>query len=156
MVALDPRWKNADPKQMLAHAVREQMDLKRDRYYQLDGDCYAVALEARKKQFPYYIDDVFYVSRFKSNDYGKESKSFTGGPDDPLADEMAAFGSITDAGYVKAKYIRPEGVEEGYNDKTIDGTGKMNADQINYQNWAHNQAKPKYGKPALRRFGGVG
>lgn len=64
MVALDPRWKNADPKQMLAHAVREQMDLKRDRYYQLDGDCYAVALEARKKQFPYYIDDVFYVSRF--------------------------------------------------------------------------------------------
>lgn len=81
----------------------------------LDGIGYQKAIQALRDQFPYYISDATYIEPKK----GK-----------------------LDEGYVKPRFIRPEGALAGYYDNTIQGigqsgeSGKFSADQTNYQNWA--------------------
>lgn len=73
----------------------------------LNGYGYAKALDALKDQFPYYIT---------------------------RAEFQPAGVSTSDKGYVKPKYNRPEGALDGFYDLTINGKGKISADQTNYQN----------------------
>lgn len=105
--------------------ISDAMEEKEASKYKLDGEGYATALDALREQFPYYIDKIEYHHKTSGSEYGKTK---SGGEDH---------------GYVKPKYIRPEGANEGYFDPTIngkrsDGTGKVSADRTNYQNWGHN------------------
>lgn len=119
------------------------MEQKASSKYRLDGEGYEVALQALKEQYPYYIADVKAI-------YYKN-----GAPDDPRFKSRE-----TDAGYVKPKHIRPHAALEGYYDTSIrgenkasqalKGTGKINADQTHYQNWAYN---PQNRKPAAEPEG---
>jgi hypothetical protein len=82
---------------------------------QLDGPGYAFALDAMKEQFPYYIKSVKYRQLNQDASSGRE-----------------------DVGYVKPRFTRPAGVKAGYYDTSITGTGKIEADQLNYQNFSIN------------------
>ena len=73
----------------------------------LDGVGYQKSMEALREQFPYYIDSVHYQ---------------------PLR-----LGG-TDPGYVKPNFTRPEKALAGYFDETIEGAGKVSADQTRFQN----------------------
>lgn len=114
----------------------------------LDGQGYAFALEALREQFPYYV------------------KKITNRPVTTL-NGIAQGSASEDFGYIKPKFIRPEGALGGYYDTTIAGTGtvslggkltgKVTADQMYYQN----EGVPRYSRdtegpstPSLR--GGEG
>jgi hypothetical protein len=93
----------------------DAMEKLQTRNYQLDGEGYAVAMDALREQFPYYIGDV--NAQFKT------------------ADTELRFNRSTDQGYVKPRFTRPSGARAGYFDTTITGEGKRGADQTGYQNW---------------------
>ena len=73
----------------------------------LNGRGYGKALKALQQQFPYYIARAEYIPSGVNRQ---------------------------DLGYVKPKFIRPEGALTGYYDETIEGAGKLPADRTNYQN----------------------
>jgi len=122
--------------------ISAAMEKKAQRNYQLDGEGYEAAQEALREQFPYYIASVRAIHRGNAQHDNK-------------------FSAETDKGYVKPRYIRPEGAKEGWHDTTINGRGKVSADRLNYANWAHNPErrttqtapesdKPKEGSPAAK------
>lgn len=101
----------------------------------LNGEGYYKALQALQEQFPYYISDVEYRPWEKTSNQ-------------------------KDQGYVKPRFNRPANIKAGYWDTSIEGkvgmkvtdaktgekksTGKVSADETNYQNWTARQAvKPK-------------
>lgn len=101
----------------------------------LNGEGYHKALQALQEQFPYYIANVEYRPWEKTSNQ-------------------------KDAGYVKPRYNRPAAIKAGYWDTSIEGkvglkvtdaktgekkdTGKVTADQTNYQNWtARNAVRQK-------------
>jgi hypothetical protein len=116
--------------QMIEDALREKEATK----FQLDGEGYAVALDALQEQFPYYIANVQYIHN-----------------KDPRAQAMG-LSPETDSGYVKPRYNRPEGAKEGYFDPSI-GSPKISADKTNYQNWQHRKGSLK---PVAETEGGEG
>ena len=73
----------------------------------LNGRGYYQAAKALQDQFPYYIKDVWHTDFHNGNQ---------------------------DYGYVKARFIRPEGALAGYYDPTITGKPKISADRTHYQN----------------------
>jgi hypothetical protein len=96
----------------------EALENKASSNYRLDGEGYAAAMDALKEQFPYYIGDVRYETKDRA-------QSSYGG----------LFNSSIDHGYVKPKFIRPEGALSGYYDSSITGTDKTPADRTLYQNF---------------------
>jgi len=102
----------------------------------LDGPGYAFALDAMKEQFPYYIKSIKYRQLNQSD-----------------ADTRR------DVGYVKPNFTRPEGVQAGYYDASINGSKKISADRLNYQNLrvvgtydrSGGQQPVDYNPPANRR-----
>jgi hypothetical protein len=106
------------------YGMRERiLDNKAGQNYKLDGEGYKAALQAMQEQFPYYVDDVEYVTTDRTE--VKTSHPIT--PDD--------FKPKEDKGYIKPRYNRPEGAKSGYFDTTVTGEGKRGADRTNYQNW---------------------
>ena len=97
----------------------------------LNGEGYYKALQALQEQFPYYISDVEYRPWEKTSNQ-------------------------KDQGYVKPRFNRPANIKAGYWDTSIEGkvgmkvtdaktgekksTGKVSADETNYQNWTARQA----------------
>jgi SpoVK/Ycf46/Vps4 family AAA+-type ATPase len=73
----------------------------------LNGRGYYQAAKALQDQFPYYIKDVWHTDFHNGNQ---------------------------DYGYVKARFIRPEGALAGYYDPSITGKPKVTADKTAYQN----------------------
>lgn len=94
---------------------------------QLDGPGYAFALDAMKEQFPYYIKSVKYRQLNQDASSGRE-----------------------DVGYVKPRFTRPAGVAAGYYDKSITGAGKIEADQLNYQNFSVNGGNNRTAETKVR------
>lgn len=115
----------------LTATAKREIDLEQARYeadlnpLQLNAQGYNMAGKALQDQFPYYIKSVKHVP-FQEN----------------------AMGS--DHGYVKPKFIRPEGALAGFYDPTIQGIGsnpkkgggKFTADQTNYQNYSVMGTRP--------------
>jgi hypothetical protein len=99
--------------------ITDRMEAKTQRAWQLDGEGYSVAMEALREQFPYYVSSVQYQTKRGAQ------------VDTPFTSEQ-------DVGYVKPRYIRPEGAREGYFDESITGRGKISADRLNYANWPNN------------------
>lgn len=99
--------------QMIEDALRDKEATK----FQLDGEGYAVALDALREQYPYYIKNVQYIHN-----------------KDPRARDMG-LSPETDSGYVKPKYNRPTAVQAGWYGEKI-GAKKHSAEQTNYQNWS--------------------
>jgi len=112
--------------------ISAALDKKAQRNYRLDGEGYAASMEALREQFPYYIANVEYKHRDPEH----------GTVEDPFTNE-------TDKGYVKPRYIRPEGAKEGYFDDTITGRKKISADRLNYANWANNPERAHAGGARL-------
>jgi SpoVK/Ycf46/Vps4 family AAA+-type ATPase len=73
----------------------------------LNGRGYYQAAKGLQDQFPYYIKDVWHTDFHNGNQ---------------------------DYGYVKARFIRPEGALAGYYDPSITGKPKISADMTHYQN----------------------
>jgi SpoVK/Ycf46/Vps4 family AAA+-type ATPase len=80
----------------------------------LNGRGYYQALKGLQDQFPYYIKDVWHTDFHNGNQ---------------------------DYGYVKARFIRPEGALAGYYDPSITGKPKVSADMTNYQNYGVTSTK---------------
>lgn len=121
-IDVESKKDNPDPaKQRLVRSnkIDALMDEKAKRQYRLDGEGYAVAMDALKEQFPYYIANARYIHRGNATFDNH-------------------FSAEADAGYVKPRYNRPEGAKEGYFDPSINGRGKVSADRTNYQNWTNN------------------
>lgn len=95
----------------------------------LNGSGYHKALLGLQEQFPYYIKDVSFIP---------------------------AGNNRTDAGYVKPRHNRPQGVRTGYFDPTIEGTeyadgsGKRRADMDNYVNRGAYDRLARQGQPRSR------
>lgn len=83
----------------------------------LDGNGYNYAAQALREQFPYYI---------KNNIRYRPTPDIMG---------VAQGTGQRDYGYVKPRFNRPAGALAGYFDTSITGTGKVTADQTNYQNY---------------------
>lgn len=126
-----------------AQLMEDLMEERRDRFYKLDGEGYATALRALQEQFPYYIQDISFMSRRQQKKFREEPTD----PRDPANEPMLRFNNSPDTGYVAPRHNRPAAVQEGYYDESITGTGKIPASQTNYQNWENN--------PQNRRRGGV-
>lgn len=113
------RIKDDPKKRVLAYRSQMIEDLMREKEatkFQLDGEGYAVALDALREQYPYYIQNVEYI-------HNKEPRAVALG----LSPEV-------DSGYVKPRFNRPAGAQEGYFDTSITGKGKITADRTNFQN----------------------
>lgn len=80
----------------------------------INGKGYYQAMLALTDQFPYYFNAPYFSGA------GPKSK---------------------DLGYVKPRYIRPEGALAGYFDPTITGKGKITADRTHYQNYSVEQTR---------------
>lgn len=121
-----------------------EMEKVKSRFYSLDGEGYAIALEAMKEQFPYYIDSVDFVHRTNASIHG-ERVDPTQWSKSPTA---RALSTARDTGYVKHGYNRPDAALAGFYDpeiagygtETIEGkpTGKTRANLTDYQNWSNN------------------
>lgn len=122
--------------------IDDATEAKRTRLYQLDGEGYAAAMESLKEQYPYYIKGVSFMTKREAMNLAGEraDKGFEGGIPD-LAGRLKPFASGSDSGYVKARHNRPDAVQEGYYDSTINGQTKIKASETNYQNWQHNPRK---------------
>ena len=129
-------YPDSERKRRMARAelIDNAMETKTSNKYRLDGEGYASALDAMREQFPYYIAGVHYITN-RSGHEASRGKS-----------------SETDSGYVKPRYIRPEGAKEGYYDESINGRGKISADRTNYANWPNNPER-KYDKKAATEQG---
>lgn len=124
-----------------AQLMEDLMEERRDRFYKLDGEGYATALRALKEQFPYYINDISFMSRRQQKKFREEPTD----PRDPANEPMLRFNNAPDTGYVAPRYNRPAAVLEGYYDESITGTGKIPASQTNYQNWENNPLNRRRG-----------
>lgn len=130
-------------RRMVAEYTDAALETRRNRFYRLDGEGYAAALQALKEQYPYYINDISYMNRRNMKKFRDQPTN----PNDPQPQVLQRFGTGSDEGYVAPRYNRPQRVEEGYHDPNIagegynKGTGKTPAAFTNYQNWEHNPAR---------------
>jgi hypothetical protein len=127
----------------LTAAAKKAVEQEQARYeadlnpLQLNSQGYNMAARALQDQFPYYIKSVKHIP-FQENASGK------------------------DYGYIKPKFIRPEGALSGFYDPTIQGVGNKNgkytADQTNYQNYSVMGGRPLVTEEAKanRRTGRTG
>lgn len=129
-------------RQVVSDLTEQALEEKRSRFYQLDGEGYAAALESMKEQYPYYISNVSFAHR-----RGALSESGDRADRENLPGVLTRFTSGSDKGYVKARHNRPDQVLEGFYDSgiagegEISGTGKTRASHTNYQNWEHNPVR---------------
>lgn len=93
----------------------------RARALRLDGNGYFAALKALKEQFPYYIDKVHYHEWKDSMGVG----------------DKRTLERARDTGYVAPRFNRPQDVEAGYFNPDVTGAGKVQAQDIRYQNYRH-------------------
>ena len=102
----------------------------RDRLHPLalNGRGYHSALLALQEQFPYYIADVRYHEW--NTEIGRG--------------EADTYENRRDTGYVLPKHNRPADAMAGYFDDRVNGTGKVRADSIRFQN---RRANPELASP---------
>jgi hypothetical protein len=128
-----------DYKRLRSQMSEQLLEDRRSRFYQLDGEGYAAALESLREQYPYYIQSVSFMHR-------REAMNNQGERTDPeqMRGTLTRFAAGDDKGYVKARYNRPDAVETGFYDTEIGGpgekagSGKVAASHTHYQNWENN------------------
>jgi len=123
-------------RQYRAELMDAALEDKRSRFYQLDGEGYAAALEALKEQYPYYIASVSFAHRDDAMNAAGERADEAAKPE-----LRRRFKGGSDQGYVKPRYNRPEEALEGYYDSSITGSGKIAASNTNFQNWENNPTR---------------
>lgn len=113
-IAQQDRSITAEKLGLIEQEIRSDWQAEKELNFALNGRGYEAALEALQEQFPYYIKDVT-----RRPLPGKGPSQGTG---------------VRDKAYVKPRHNRPQGAKAGYFDETINGTGKVSADSVDFQN----------------------